>query len=70
MRSEITKENLIKSAQKATTKAVKKTRKAGGSLTYQSGKRIIKKHSDGHEEVLEVLEKAYVKPQKMRYKIG
>ena len=70
MSREITKKNLIKSAKIATTKAVKKTRQAGGALTYQSGKKIIKKHSDGHEEVLEILEKAYVKPAKKSYKIG
>ncbi len=70
MRSEITKENLIKSAHQATAKAVNKTRQAGGAITYQSGKKIIKKHADGREEVLEVLDRAYVKPLKKRYKIG
>lgn len=70
MRSKIPKESLIKSAHKATAKAVEKTRQAGGAITYQSGKRIIKQHANGHKEVLEVLERAYVKPLKKRYKIG
>lgn len=70
MRSVISKDNLIKSARKATTKAVNKTRQAGGAITYQSGKKIIKKHADGREEVLEVLDRAYIKPSKKSYKIG
>ncbi len=70
MRSKIPKESLIKSAHRATAKAVEKTRQAGGAITYQSGKRIIKQHANGHEEVLEVLDRAYVKPLKKRYKIG
>ena len=70
MRSVISKENLIKSAHKATAKAVKKTRQAGGAITYQSGKKIIKQYADGHEEVLEVLDRAYIKPLKKRYKLS
>jgi hypothetical protein len=70
MRSVISKDNLIKSARKATIKAVNKTRQAGGAITYQSGKKIIKKHADGREEVLEVLDRAYIKPSKKSYKIG
>lgn len=70
MSSVISKESLIKSAHKATAKAVKRTRQAGGAITYQTGKRIIKKFADGREEVLEVLDRAYVKPLKKRYKIG
>jgi ribosomal protein L32E len=70
MRSVISKEDLIKSARKATRKAVNKTREAGGAITYQSGKKIIKKHPDGHEEVIETLDRAYVKSSKKSYKIG
>lgn len=70
MRSVISKENLIKSARKATTKAVNKTRQADGAITYQFGKKIIKKYSDGREEVLKTLDRAYVKPSKKTYQIG
>lgn len=70
MRSVISKENLIKSAHEATRKAVKKTRQTGGAVTYQSGKKIIKKHPDGQEEVLETLDRAYVKTTKKTYKIA
>lgn len=70
MRSDISKESLIKSAHKATEEALKKIRQAGGSITYQSGKKIIKQYADGHKEVLKVLDRAYVKPLKKRYKIG
>ena len=70
MASLISKKNLIKSARKATAKAVQRTRQAGGAITYQTGRKIIKKFADGHEEVLEVLDRAYVKPQKKRYKLS
>jgi hypothetical protein len=47
MRSVISKEDLIKSARKATRKAVNKTREAGGAITYQSGKKIIRNTRTG-----------------------
>jgi len=70
MRSDIPKKSLIKSVRKATTKAVNKTRQSGGAITYQYGKKIIKKHPDGREEVLKTLDRAYIKTSKKSYKIG
>ena len=70
MRSDIPKKSLIESVRKATTEAVKKTRQAGGAITYQSGKKIVKKHPDGREEVLKTLDRAYIRNSKKSYKIG
>ena len=70
MRSDIPKKCLIESVRKATTEAVKKTRQSGGAITYQSGKKIVKKYSDGREEVLKTLDRAYVITTKKNYKIG
>lgn len=70
MRSNIPKKSLIESVRKATTEAVKKTRQFGCAITYQSGKKIIKKYPDGREEILDILDRAYVRPSKKSYKIG
>jgi hypothetical protein len=70
MSRDISKKDLVKSAQEASEKAVNKTRKAGGAVTFQSGKKIIKKHASGRVEVLKELEKAYVRTTKKRYCIA
>jgi len=69
MRSNIPKKRLIESVRKATTEAVKRTRQSGGAITFQSGKKIIKKHPDGREEVLKILDRAYVRTSRKSYKI-
>jgi len=69
MRSHFSKEALLKVAIKATKQAVQKTKKSGGAITFQSGRSIIKQYADGHEEILDVLDKAYIKPSKKRYSI-
>ncbi len=70
MSNDILKKNLIKSARRAVRKAVERTFKAGGAVTYQSGKTIIKQYPDGRVEELERLDRAYVIPQRKLYKIG
>ncbi|MDH3348488.1 MAG: hypothetical protein OEM02_10390 [Desulfobulbaceae bacterium] len=70
MRSNIPKKKLIESVRKATTEAVKKAQELGCAITYQSGKKIVKKHPDGQEEVLEILDRAYIRTSKKSYKIG
>jgi len=54
---------------RAAAEAIKRTKAAGGTITYQSGKKIIKEYADGHKEVLQVLDKAYVKPIQKVYKL-
>ena len=70
MKTEITKKQLIQCAHKAGANAIKKTRAAGGAITFQAGKKIIKEYSDGTQEVLAILDRAYVKPHKKRYKLS
>lgn len=70
MRSEISKKSLIEIARKASRQAVKKTLQAGGAITYQSGKSIIKQYADGRKEVIKVLDRAYFRPKKKRYKLS
>jgi ribosomal protein L18E len=48
-------------ARNASKKAIEKTLKAGGAITFQRGKYIIKQYADGTEYILEVLDKAYLK---------
>ena len=69
MRSNFSKQALVKVATKASRKAVQKTRDSGGAITFQSGRSIVKQHADGHKEILGVLDKAYIKPSKKRYSV-
>jgi hypothetical protein len=70
MSSDISKKDLIKIAHKATVEAINKTRQAGGAITYQSGKSIVKQYPNGEKEIIEVLDRAYIKPLKKRYKFS
>lgn len=70
MRSRITQKELIKAAARASAKAVSRTREAGGPITYQQGKKIIKEYPDGTKEVVQLLEKAFVRVKKKRLNLS
>ena len=69
MSNEIPKKGLVNGVRRASVKAVRRTQETEGAFTFQSGKKIIKKYSDGREEVLKEFDRAYFKSSKKRYKI-
>ncbi len=70
MKSEIITKDLVKLARLASKKAIRKTRLAGGPLTYQVGKKIVKQYADGRQEVLVTLDQGHIRAKKKRYKIS
>jgi len=70
MKNDISEKDLISCARRAAAEAIKRTKAAGGAITFQSGKKIIKEYADGRQEVLLVLDKAYVKPAQKVYNLG
>ena len=70
MSNEIPKKDLVKGVRRASEKAVRRVQETEGAFTFQSGKKIIKKFSDGREEVLKELDRAYFKSSKKRFKLA
>lgn len=69
MPKSLTQKILVKTAQKASRSAVKRTRQANGAITYVHGKNIVKEYADGHEEVIETLDRVFVRPTQKIYSL-
>jgi hypothetical protein len=65
----MTSKELSKSAKKASQKAVADAFAKGLSITVQRGKRIVKVSPDGKEEILTVLDRAYMKTDKKSFSL-
>ncbi len=70
MKSEISSKELAECAKAASKRAVERAQAQGIPYAVQIGKKIVLRHTDGHEELLETLPHAYLKTTKKRYKIA
>ncbi len=70
MSKKLTKKLLIKSAREASRRAVRRARQANGAITYVQGKNIVKEYADGHEEVIETLDRVFVRPTQKIYPLN
>lgn len=67
---EITGKELNACAQAASKRAVERAKALRIPYTVQEGRSIVKHHSDGTKEVIGTLDKAFVRPEKKRYRVA
>ena len=70
MKSNISSKELAGYAKAASRRAVEHAKAQGISVASQEGRKIILSHADGTKEVLQTMPKAFVTPEKRRYKIN
>lgn len=70
MKTDISSKDLAGHAKAASHRAVERAKAQGISVVSQEGCQIIVSHADGTKDVLQTMPKAFVTPEKRRYKIS